>query len=122
MSHESGEVTNSREARVRVRLASGAAAECVVDTGFDGALMLPRAFVERLQLPLVGRLIFHVVGGTRISTDMALAEVEWLGARRIFEVIVGESEDSLLGTEMLVGARLVIDYVEHTLIITNDLP
>jgi clan AA aspartic protease len=122
MSHESGEVTNSREARVRVRFAGGEVAECIVDTGFDGALMLPRAFVKRLQLPLVGRLIFQVVGGARVSTDMALAEVEWLGARRIFEVIVGEGEDSLLGTEMLVGARLTIDYIEHTLIITNDSP
>lgn len=41
MPHESGEVTDSREARVRVRFAGGALAECVVDTGFDGALMLP---------------------------------------------------------------------------------
>jgi clan AA aspartic protease len=122
MSHESGEVTNSREARVRLRFAGGEAVECVVDTGFDGALMLPRAFVERLQLPSVGRLIFQVVGGMRTSADVALAEVEWLGARRVFEVIVGEGEDSLLGTEMLVDARLTIDYVEHTLIITNDIP
>lgn len=53
---------------------------------------------------------------------MALAEVEWLGARRVFEVIVGEGKDALLGTEMFDDARLMIDYVARTLLITNDPP
>jgi clan AA aspartic protease len=119
MSLESGEVTDSREARVRVRFAGGFAAECVVDTGFDGALLLPRGLVERLRLPVVGRLIFQVVGGARTSADVALAEVDWLGEARVFEVIVGEGEDSLLGTEMLGGSLLHIDYVKQTVTVTN---
>ena len=54
MLRESGSVTATREARVSVHFAGGAATECVIDTGFDGALMLPRAPVTRLQLPIVG--------------------------------------------------------------------
>jgi clan AA aspartic protease len=122
MSLESGEVTQAREARVGVRFAGGGAAECVVDTGFDGALLLPRTVVERLGLPVVGRLVFQVVGGTRTSAEVALAEVDWLGATRVFEVIVGEGEDALLGTEMLEGTRLTIDYAEQTLTITRHQP
>lgn len=122
MSLESGEVTDSREARVSLRFAGGGAVECVIDTGFDGALLLPRGLVERLRLPIVGRLVFQVVGGARTSADVALAEVDWLGAARVFEVIVGAGEDSLLGTEMLDGSRLLIDYIEQTLTVTNDQP
>jgi clan AA aspartic protease len=122
MSRESGKVTQSREARLGVRFAGGTVAECVIDTGFDGALLLPRATVERLGLPVVGRLVFQVVGGTRTSAEVALAEVDWLGATRVFEVIVGEGGDSLLGTEMLDGARLIIDYAEQSLTITSRQP
>ena len=119
MPQESGSVATSREARVPVRLASGETIECLVDTGFDGALMLPRRFVERLKLPVVGRLVFQVAGGTRINADIALAEVEWLAEQRIFEVVVGEGEDSLIGTEMLDGTKLTINYAALTVTITN---
>ena len=49
---------------------------------------------------------------------MALAEVEWLGRRRTFHVII--SEDTLLGTEMLDGCRLVVDYVAHTVTVGDE--
>jgi clan AA aspartic protease len=117
MPPESGRVAGSREALVPVRFASGAAAECVVDTGFDGALMLPRPLVESLHLDIVGRLVFRSAGGTLTEADVALAEVEWLGEGRLYEVIVGAGEDSLLGTEMLEGARLTIDYAARSAVI-----
>ena len=119
MPQESGSVTDSREARVGVRFVSGEAIECLIDTGFDGALMLPRLFVERLQLAVVGRLVFQVAGGARINADIALAEVEWLAEERIFEVVVSEGEDSLIGTEMLDGTELTINYAALTVAITN---
>jgi len=119
MPHESGNVTTSRESRIGVRFTDGAEIECLIDTGFDGALMLPRRFVERLQLPVVGRLVFQVAGGTRINADIALAEVEWLAEARTFEVVVSEGEDSLIGTEMLDGTELTINYVALTVTITN---
>ncbi len=52
MAHESGSVNSFREALLVVRLISGEAIECVVDTGFDGGLMLPRAFADSLQIPI----------------------------------------------------------------------
>jgi len=119
MPQGSGSVTASREARVGVRFSDGAEIECLIDTSSDGALMLPRLFVERLQLPVVGRLVFQVAGGTRINADIALAEVEWLAEERIFEVVVSESEDSLIGTEMRDGTELIINYTVLTVTITN---
>ena len=48
MPYEFGSVTASREAYLLVRFADGEAVECLIDTGFNGQLMLPRTDVDRL--------------------------------------------------------------------------
>ena len=78
MAHESGSVNTSREALVEVHLSNGEAIICVVDTGFDGGLMLPSAFADQLQFPIIGRLAFEMVGGTRLFARVGLANIDWL--------------------------------------------
>lgn len=72
-----GTVNDALEARVRLRLIGGSSGdleiECVIDTGFDGALVLPAAIIERLGLPIVSHEIFSMVGDTYDSADIALA-------------------------------------------------
>lgn len=60
MPQESGSVNALREAIVEIRFVGGDAFECVIDTGFDGALILPSAVAERLRLPRVARLVFEL--------------------------------------------------------------
>ena len=52
MPQESGSVNAHREAVVEIRFVQGDTFECVVDTGFDGAILLPESFVEGLNLPI----------------------------------------------------------------------
>ena len=78
MAHESGSVNTFREALIEVRLSSGESIVCVVDTGFDGGLMLPRAFADQLKFPSIGGLAFEMVGGTRLFAQVGLATIEWL--------------------------------------------
>ena len=111
MGHESGSVNSSREALIEVRLSSGEAIVCVVDTGFDGGLMLPRAVCDQLQFPIVGRLAFEMVGGTRLFARVGLANIDWLGEVRQIEIVVSEGNDALIGTELLTGTILTIDYI-----------
>lgn len=118
MAEETGRVSATREALLRLRLTAGETVECLVDTGFTGALVLPQGLVARLGLPVVGREVFEMVGGRQFVAGVALAEIEWLGATKTVRVIV--SEDTLLGTELLDGTRLVIDYVGHTLTINGE--
>jgi len=118
MAEETGRVTAAREAILRLRLAAGEAVECLVDTGFSGALVLPQSLVTRLGIPVAGQEVFEMVGGRQFVAGVALAEVEWLGATRTVRVIV--SEDTLLGTELLDGTNLVIDYLAHTVTISGE--
>jgi clan AA aspartic protease len=111
MAKESGKVNLSREAIIEVRFPVSALIECIVDTGFDGGLMLPRTFAEQLQIQLVGELVFEMVGGTRMLAPVGLATIEWLNEEREIEVIIGEGNDVLVGTELLAGTILNIDYV-----------
>ena len=119
MAFESGRVNSYREALVAVRLRGGRAIECVLDTGFDGGLMLPAAFVSEAHIAVIEELTFEVVGGERISATFGLAEIDWLGRVRQVEVIISESDDALIGTELLIGSTLVIDYPTSSLAIST---
>jgi clan AA aspartic protease len=119
MPQESGSVNALREAIVEIRFVGGDAFECVVDTGFDGALIVSASFAKRLGLSVVARLIFELVGGARMSADVALGEIEWFGQRRTVEVILSEGEDALIGTEMFEGAKLIVDYANHLVTISQ---
>src|SRR5919198_536136 len=91
----------------------------LVDTGFTGALVLPRAFVTDNALPVVGRETFTTVEGQEIEADIALAEVEWLGEAQTRRGIVSEGEEAMIGTEMLIGTVLTIDYVAAGVTVTK---
>ena len=120
MPQESGSVNAFCEAIVEVRFVRGEAFECVVDTGFNGALILPAPVVQRLSLPTVARLAFELVGGARMTADVALGEIEWLDQRRAVEVIISETNDALIGTEMFEGAKLTVDYANRSVTIVRD--
>ena len=64
---------------VLVRLGDGAAIECVVETGFDGGLMLPRAFISQIKIPIIGELTFEMAGGAKMSAKIGLTYINWLG-------------------------------------------
>jgi len=120
MAREDGSVNVRREAWLRVRTSGGETLDFLIDTGFDGALVLPRAEATRLNLIVLGRVPVIGVGRMRSVADIAEMEVEWLGEQRAVEVIISDGEDSLLGTLILDGSRLVIDYVNYTVTVGDE--
>jgi len=120
MPHESGNVNASLEARILVKLASGGGIRCLVDTGFTGALVLPRSFITKHALRIVARETFKTVEDHEIEADVAVAEVEWLGEKQTRRAIVSETEEAMIGTEMLIGSVLTIDYVAAGVTITKQ--
>jgi clan AA aspartic protease len=111
MAREDGSVNARLEAWLRVRTWGGETLDLLIDTGFDGALVPPRVEATRLNLMVLGRVPIIGVGRMRSVADIAELKVEWLGEQRAVEVIISDGEDSLLGTTMLDGSRLVVDYV-----------
>jgi clan AA aspartic protease len=120
MAREDGSVNAQLEAWLRVQATDGEIIECLIDTGFNGALVLPRAEAVRLNLTILGRVPIIGVGRARQIADIAELEIEWLGQMRAVEVIISDGDDSLLGTELLDGSRLVIDYVAYTATVSDE--
>jgi len=120
MPQESGSVSPSLEARILIRLIDREHVECIVDTGFDGALMLSRDLVDGLDLPILGGEEIKLAGNVRTWADISLATVRWLGEERDAQILVSDGSDSLIGTELLRGTRLTIDYAAATVSITKE--
>lgn len=112
MPRESGWVNPSLEAIVRLHFLDGAEHTFVIDTGFDGALIMPRPIVESLGLAIHAVEDLKLAQG-KAQVESTLAKILWLGEERDAQVLITEDE-SLIGTELLRGTRLTIDYVALT--------
>ena len=85
--------------------------ECVVDTGFEGALTLPAAAVAAMDLPYVTELIANLADNTSVRTDVHAATIEWAGAEGEVAVLA-LGHRPLLGTALLEGFHLGVDFAE----------
>jgi clan AA aspartic protease len=89
--------------------------EFVVDTGFEGALTLPRQVIADLQLSFLTDLKAHLADGSQIQTDVYLARVEWAGEEKEIAVLELEGQP-LLGTALLQGCDIAIHFDEGGLV------
>ena len=88
--------------------------EALIDTGFDGALCVPIPIAIPLGLELYGNQNYELADGT-VRQGLTFQGIVHLGEEtRRTEVILTESEDALLGSELLVGYVLEIDYGNRT--------
>jgi clan AA aspartic protease len=113
MPRETGWVNSSLEAIVSLRFSNGVAYDFIVDTGFDGALVLPRPIVKGLGLTILSIEPVKLAKGIT-EMESALAKVFWLGKECDAQALITEDEYLLLGTELLKGTRLTIDYIALT--------
>ena len=117
MHSETGWVDDFGNALVTIRLADSEPIECLIDTGFNGDLLLPSIVFKTLELTIAGSADCVLVGGIIVPALTSITEIEWLGARRQVEVIFSDGTDQLIGTQLLNGTRLKIDYVDRTVAI-----
>jgi clan AA aspartic protease len=120
MASTSGKTNSAREPILTVRLTGNATVDWVVDTGFTGALMLRREIIESSNVPIIGKETFQLVSGRSIVASLALIEIDWLGKHQIVRAVISEDSDALIGTELLDGSRLVLDYLTNQVTLTQD--
>jgi clan AA aspartic protease len=120
MAVEKGRVNEVLEACITLCFASGALLECVIDTGFSGALMLPEKLVSQLNARQVGTEWFTLVGGREIEAAIFVVEIYWFDALRTINAVISETDDALIGTELLKGTVLTVDYLSSQVEIKND--
>ena len=102
-----GNVNTTREAVIQIAVLSDSkkikAVRAVIDTGYTGDLMLPRAIIDELGLFLQGIQDAILGDGSLTAFEMYGGSVLWDGQVRRIEVNASE-------TECLVGMGLLEEY------------
>ena len=84
-----------------------------IDTAFTGDLVLPRSTISQLALKRVSNVEARLADGSVSSYDVFKGWTMWFGESRKLEVIEGDASLPLLGTRMLTGLRLTVDYASR---------
>jgi len=91
--------------------------EACVDTGFTGSLILTAQQISLLGLAPSATRTGRLADGAMVVMRAHTCLVPWFGALRQVEALLGGGQSALLGTELLDGLRLTIDYVAKTVLI-----
>ena len=90
--------------------------EALVDTG-STYTWVPRALLERLDIPVQFQQEFETADGRVIERDMAVTMVRWDSTTRPTLVVFSEERDAiLLGSYTLEGFSLAADPVNRRLV------
>ena len=116
---ETSRVNEHLEPCLFIAFENGKKVECLIDTGFSGALCLPRHLMEELALTKIFEEEIFGIGLHQEVVDVALASIVWLGHKTEIEVLINNGDDRLLGSELLAGKVLNINYKKGTLSIKD---
>jgi clan AA aspartic protease len=112
---------NARDEPV-IRLEVGSAQiEFLVDTGFNGSLIMPDEMASGLEIKYDRGLeeLYSVTGEMFLASGCSM-EIGWFGERiRVPVVTSAEVSEAILGGQMLKGCRLIIDYGQHTVTVVR---
>jgi clan AA aspartic protease len=93
-------------------LRTQAKVDAVIDTGFSGDLCLPIQVAIQIGLELCGVEFYELADGSIQRTNVFRAKVEWFEEEKEVEVILTESRSALIGTGMLIGKKLEMDFCD----------
>ena len=82
----------------------------MIDTGFNGALCVPFSLMNDLELKTVSEVEIFGIGLHQEIVGLAIAKIIWFGQQIDIEILINDGDDRLLGSEMLDGKVLKINY------------
>lgn len=89
-----------------------------IDTAFNGGLVIPRYQIDKLGLVQESAAEAILADGQLVELETYQCFLDWFGGTYETQVVANESEIPLLGTILLDGRRLEIDYKSKTVELT----
>jgi len=94
---------------------AGTAHRAVIDTGFNGDLELPQSLRDRLNARWAAQSLAELAGGVCVVEDIYLVDFPFDGQIIVeAEASFADTDDILIGTKLLGGHCLEIDFVKKT--------
>ena len=117
-----GRVRFGREAMVPIAIHGRRQSriEAVLDTGFTGHLCLAARLQRRMLLRRRGDVEMDLADGHRVKQPAYVGEVSFAGGRQTVLVTLTRLADSLLGTSLLAGKRVSVDFVRCGSVVISD--
>ena len=111
-----GHVNDARQALLEVNVQKSSDSPAIpitvwVDTAFNGYLVFPRTLIESLKLDQLSTAEAILADGSKVSLEAFICHVEWFGQLKPAQVIANDGRWPLLGTELLAGHILTVDYM-----------
>lgn len=97
------------------RQAQKSTVEVWIDTAFNGGLVLPRHQIERLGLEEYSSTSAVLADGQQVELATYTCYLEWFGREYRTQVIANDGTTPLLGTTLLDGLELSINYQSRRL-------
>jgi clan AA aspartic protease len=89
-----------------------------IDTAFNGGLTMPRSQVAGLGLVQESSAEAVLADGRTVELETFACFVDWFGNTYKTQIAAGDGQYPLLGTMLLAGHRLNIDYVTKSVEVT----
>jgi clan AA aspartic protease len=114
-----GHVDEKQRALIAIRIAAPSGERFVkcwawIDTAFNGSLVLPRSIADELRLPMESSAEAVLADGRTVPLETFGCQIEWFGRNYDTQVVTNDGDYALLGTILLAGHRLEVDYVGST--------
>lgn len=87
----------------------------VIDTGFNDYLTLPPQAVSVMNLPLDSSIRARLADGSQVLLPIHLATIVWDNEEKIVPILASGNKP-LLGTAMMKGYHLEIDFEDNGLV------
>ena len=89
----------------------------VIDTGFNGYLSVPRRLLTGSKWLAIGTEKFEIATGSLVEQEIYLGEISFDGKRGPVYSVATEAQDILIGTKLLKGKSLVINFRTNQVIV-----
>jgi clan AA aspartic protease len=101
---------------------AGTSWRAIIDTGFNGELELPERLREHSNARMVGRVTSILAANQRVEEDVYLVDFPFDGATVRVQATFVDGDEILVGTRLLRGHRLRIDFPAKTVTIERASP
>ena len=87
--------------------------KAIIDTGFNGELMLPETMIKKLNLNCIGDEIFSTASGDIINTSFYFANLKWFNRDIKVGVLSTKGDSALLGMGLIFLHTLLVTPLEN---------